>query len=252
MKKPHSLVIGGSRGLGGVIARDLRAAGHTVSVISRTAPGANYRAGHWVGADITNSSETQRAVLAVRAKSGKISNLVFAQRFRGLDGAWEGELATTLKATHDIIEFSAANALAAKASIVAISSNAGVSIVEDQPAVYHASKAGLEQLVRYYAVRLGSRGVRVNAVAPCALVKDESRAHYARNKQLQAFYRNVSPLGRMITTRDVSHVVRWLVDPDCCLTGQSLVVDGGLSLSWPEAVAGRAGLFRKKKGKRSR
>jgi 3-oxoacyl-[acyl-carrier protein] reductase len=103
-------------------------------------------------------------------------------------------------------------------SIVGLSGNAGQS-------AYAASKAGLLGLAKSLAKELGSRNVRVNAVAPglieTAMTADLPEA--ARNHFLQ----NIA-LGRAGTPEDVGGVVAFLCsDSAAYVTGQTLVVDGG-------------------------
>lgn len=103
-------------------------------------------------------------------------------------------------------------------SIVGLSGNAGQS-------AYAATKAGLLGLAKSLAKELGSRNVRVNAVAPglieTAMTVDLPEA--ARNHFLQ----NIA-LGRVGKPEDVGGVVAFLCsDSAAYVTGQTLVVDGG-------------------------
>lgn len=104
-------------------------------------------------------------------------------------------------------------------SVVGITGNAGQSI-------YALTKAGLLGLARSLAKELGSRGVRVNAVAPGYI---ETAMTTAMPENAKAQYLNTIPLGRPGRPQDVSGVVRFLCsDAAAYITGQTLVVDGGL------------------------
>jgi 3-oxoacyl-[acyl-carrier protein] reductase len=104
-------------------------------------------------------------------------------------------------------------------SIVGITGNAGQSI-------YALTKAGLLGLAKSLAKELGSRGVRVNAVAPGYI---ETAMTTAMPENAKAQYLNTIPLGRPGRPQDVSGVVRFLCsDAAAYITGQTLVVDGGL------------------------
>jgi NAD(P)-dependent dehydrogenase (short-subunit alcohol dehydrogenase family) len=99
-------------------------------------------------------------------------------------------------------------------------------------AAYGAAKAGLMSLVRTVAVELGPCGVRVNAVAPgavwtprvAALLGEEGKARNTAN----------APLRRIGAPADVASAILFLVsDLSAYVTGQTLVVDGGVSAKFP-------------------
>lgn len=93
---------------------------------------------------------------------------------------------------------------------------------------YAASKAALEGLTRSAAVELGPAGVNVNAVAP-GFIKTERMMMLPKDVVDRA--RRQSVLGRIAEPEDVARVVMFLCSDDARhITGQTLVVDGGLSL----------------------
>ena len=111
---------------------------------------------------------------------------------------------------------------------------------EGQLASYHVAKAGLDQLMRYCAVSLGAKGIRSNGVTPFTFLKDESKSFYMNNEPLMNLYNSIIPLQRMPTTEDSANTIEFLCSPRAAfLTGQNIVVDGGLSLVWPETLARR-------------
>lgn len=123
-------------------------------------------------------------------------------------------------------------------SIVLVSSLAGHFIAEEQPLSYHLAKAGINQMVRYYAFALGPKGIRVNCVSSGAVLKGESKDFYLQNKQIYDLYKRIIPLGRMVTSEDIAHVIAFLCSPKASLmTGQNLIVDGGVSLQGQESLA---------------
>lgn len=94
--------------------------------------------------------------------------------------------------------------------------------------MYGASKAMLTHVTQLLAVELGPH-VRVNAVAPAVVKTAFSTALYeGREEEVAAGY----PLGRLGVPEDVSGVVTFLLSADAAwMTGQLLVVDGGLLLT---------------------
>jgi 3-oxoacyl-[acyl-carrier protein] reductase len=106
-------------------------------------------------------------------------------------------------------------------SIVGITGNAGQSN-------YAAAKAGLFGLTRSLAKELGSRNVRVNAVAPGYIQTDMTSGLPAEVRE--ASLKRV-PLGRLGEGADIARAVRFLVSDEAAyITGVTLVVDGGFSL----------------------
>ena len=117
----------------------------------------------------------------------------------------------------------------AGSSIVAISSLGSVRVLENYVLV-GASKAALEAIVRYLAVELAPRGVRVNAVS-AGVVETEALEVFPNREQMLAWARQRTPAGRMIEPRDLAEAVCFLCSPEAeMIRGQILVVDGGFSL----------------------
>ena len=93
---------------------------------------------------------------------------------------------------------------------------------------YAASKAALEGLTRAAAVELGPSNVNVNAVAP-GFIRTERRSMLPAEVIERAQKHSV--LGRVAEPEDVAHVITFLCSDEARhVTGQTLVVDGGLSL----------------------
>lgn len=93
---------------------------------------------------------------------------------------------------------------------------------------YAASKAALEGLTRAAAVELGPAGVNVNAVAP-GFIRTERMTMLPKDVVERARLKAV--LGRLAEPEDVARVVAFLCSDDARhITGQTIVVDGGLSL----------------------
>lgn len=94
-------------------------------------------------------------------------------------------------------------------------------------AAYSASKGGLDALTRSLAREVGARQITVNSVAPGYLETDMS-AKLTGSQRQQIIRR--TPLGRLGTLADVVPVVLFLLSEDAAfITGQSIVVDGGIS-----------------------
>ncbi len=238
---PHSLVIGGTRGLGRVVAQLLHEADHRVSVIGRREPEqAEPHLRYWAH-DLADDVGMRAVLTQVREQGGPLNYVVFCQRYRGKDDPWTGELQVTLTLTRNTIEALREDGWAGgDKGMVMVSSVFGEWIGEGQPVSYHVAKAGLLQLMRYYAVNLGPQGIRANAVTPFTFLKAESQDFYLGNDALMEVYRQSVPLGRLARTEEIARVIRFLCSSEASyLTGQNLHVDGGLSAVWPETLARR-------------
>ena len=115
-----------------------------------------------------------------------------------------------------------------KGAIVLVSSMQGVHPFEGSLA-YAGPKAALVHAARILAKEYGGAAdIRVNAVAPGATVAGMARASIDSGKYDAYVERGVIP--RFGRPEDVARVVRLLLEPDSYLTGQVIVVDGGLTL----------------------
>ena len=95
----------------------------------------------------------------------------------------------------------------------------------NSPAVYAASKAAVIGLTKYLASYWGNKRIRVNAISPGGVESGQ-------NKQFNENYSSRVPMGRMAELNEIEAALLFLVsDSSSYITGQNLVVDGGLS-SW--------------------
>ncbi len=238
-RKPHALIVGGTRGAGLVATRRFADAGYNVSVFARrppAKPSPSSRVHAWA-VDIADADAIRTALRDV-TKRGPISALMLFQRFRGEGDQWQGEIDTSLTAVKNLIDMLVAEFKLRDCSIVVISSIAARLVSPKNASLgYHVAKAGIGQIVRYYAVALGHRGVRVNSVTPGFFLKEETRKHALQNKKLIRLLKSAIPVGRLGLADDVVNAVEFLCsDRSSFITGQDIVVDGGLNVQYPEAV----------------
>lgn len=227
--------------MGKVLVKNLLKKKYVLSVVGRTAafsrrahPGIVY----WPY-DLRHTQNIPRLISRILKAKGKLDSIVFLQRFRGQGDAWQGEIDVSLTATKIIID-SAAGHFNKKGNktIVIVSSIAGSLIVEDQPLSYHVGKAALNQMVRFYAVKLAVKGVRVNGVSPTLVLKPESKQFYLKDKGLYNLYKAVHPLNKINTAEEVADIIEFLMhDKSRAISGQNIVVDGALSLQGHESLA---------------
>jgi enoyl-[acyl-carrier protein] reductase III len=114
-------------------------------------------------------------------------------------------------------------------SIVAISSLGSQRVLENYVLV-GTSKAALESVVRYLAVELAPRDIRVNAVS-AGVVETEALQHFPNREEMIRAGETRTPTGRLVEPDDVAGAVSFLVSPDAAMVrGHTLIVDGGYSL----------------------
>lgn len=246
MSAGHVLVVGGTRGSGRAVVRRFAGAGHSVSILGRRRPAeadALGSAAFFCQTDLDVPAARQAAIEACVTRLGPLRHLVFCQRYRADGDAWAGELSVSVSATDEIIRLAVPRFDdASDHSIAIIGSMASRLVYQEQPVGYHVAKAALTQVVRFYAVQLGPLHIRVNAVLPSIVVKEESQSHYADNAQLRELYNALTPLGRVGTSDDIADVVEFLCSGRASfITGQEIVVDGGVSLVGHTSVAARLG-----------
>jgi enoyl-[acyl-carrier protein] reductase III len=113
-------------------------------------------------------------------------------------------------------------------SIVGISSLGSQRVLPNYSLI-GVSKAALEALVRYLAVELAPRGIRVNAVS-AGVVETGALDHFP-NKDDMITAGRANPAGRMVEPEDVAAAVSFLCSPGAeMIRGHILVVDGGFLL----------------------
>jgi len=237
-----ALVTGGTRGIGLAIARELAAGGAKVAVIGRdqaraeaaanTLPGEGHRG---YGADVADAAAASELVKRVEEEMGGLDILVNNAGvtrdnvlMRIKDEDWDQVIDTNLKAAFVLIRAASRGMMKKRSGrIINISSVVGVSGNKGQ-ANYAASKAGLIGLTKSVAKELGSRNVLVNAVAP-GYIETDMTAELPEAAR-EALSSQIS-LGRLGRPEDVATVVRFLAGPGAAyITGQVLVVDGGMAM----------------------
>ena len=234
------LVTGGSRGIGKAIALRFAELGATRVAIGYLR---NDRAAE-DAADELRSAGAEAVLVRGNVSServlGEISaagpwNVVVHAAATGVirtaleteDKHWDWTMNANAKALLSLTR-AAAPTMPAGSSIVAISSLGSIRVLENYVLV-GTSKAALEALVRYLAVELAPRGIRVNAVS-AGVVETGALEHFP-NKEAMLEMGARNPVGRMVSPEDVAKLVTFLCSPEAdMIRGQTVVVDGGWSL----------------------
>jgi len=125
--------------------------------------------------------------------------------------------------------------MSGRGAMVAISSIAGGVYGWDDHAHYATAKAGVLGMVRSLAVELAPRGIRVNSVIPGLIESPQSLDEVnSLGPAGLAETGKTIPAGRVGHVDEVARAIRFLTSQDASyVTGQQLIVDGGLTVRWP-------------------
>ena len=239
MSEKLALVTGASRGIGKACAIELAKAGYDIAVnyagnveaANKTveelkALGVQAEAFKF---DVSDQEAAAKGVDEVLAKFGRIDVLVNNAGITR-DGLfmrmsaenWNAVINTNLSSAFyvsqpvvKVMMKQRSGAIVNMSSVVGVSGNAG-------QANYSAAKAGLIGLTKTLAKELGSRGIRVNAIAPGFINTDMT-------KDLDTSkFMDFIPLKRLGEPEDIAKAVKFLAADAQYVTGQVLEVDGGL------------------------
>jgi 3-oxoacyl-[acyl-carrier protein] reductase len=233
------LVIGGSSGIGNGVAQAFRGRGAEVHVCGTRAKATDYSATegsdlqglHYAQLDVSDAA----AIETFRPAFDRLDVLVLAQGaviYRRGEFEMEGfrkVLEVNLTSLMGCATRFHAMLKASQGTLIVVSSTAAYHATKGNPA-YNASKTGAVGLTRTLAQAWAEDGIRVNGIAPGLVDTKMTKVTTANPKRLEGALARI-PLRRLGTPQDMAGAALFLASPLASyVTGQTLVVDGGLIL----------------------
>ncbi|MCZ8086988.1 MAG: SDR family NAD(P)-dependent oxidoreductase [Brevundimonas sp.] len=246
-----AIITGSSRGIGKAIAERLAEHGAQVVISSRKAGpceevaaeiNARYGPGRAIAvpANIAEKADLQRLVDETNAAFGKIDILVcnaasnpYAGPMGGItDDQFNKILQNNVISNHWLIQMAAPQMLERRDGSIIIVSSIGGLRGNALIGAYNVSKAADMQLARNLAVEWGPSNVRVNCIAP-GLVQTDFAKYLWENPEILKTVTEPAPLKRIGQPHEIAGAAVYLASPaSTFMTGQTLVVDGGVTIAW--------------------
>lgn len=228
----HVVVTGAASGLGLAIARAIEAEGGLVTAIDRgPAPFAQSRI-----CDIAEEDQVRRAFAELPRLDAVVNSAGIARRATVTDTAmadYDAVMGVNVRGAFMVSKYAVPLMRAYGGALLHLSSGVALTGLKNR-AAYSASKGAIVSLTRNMALDYAADRVRVNCLCPgfvdtplLSTLPPERRA------RLTALH----PLGRLGTPEDVAHMALFLIsDQAAWITGQSIAVDGGLTIGHMDDV----------------
>ena len=187
--------------------------------------------------DVSDENYVKRLVEDTVTKFGKLDVLVnnagmatFGPFDKTTTEDWRKVMGTDLDSVYFASREALPHLLKTKGSIINLSSASGLG-GDWGLSAYNAAKGAITNFTRALALEYGSRGVRINAVAP-SLTSTEATADLEKSDAVMTAFTDRLPIGRAATPAEIAGVIAFLASEDAIfVNGVVLPVDGGISAS---------------------
>lgn len=231
------MVFGGRSPIALALCKQLVASGRKVHLVTRKVDSeiqtiaSNLKISELHQCNLFDTESAIELVTKIDQQVNALSGIAFLHRYResksSLTDQYIVEVLTPFKILESLVQHSRKSDLA----VVLTSSPAATKIVPDQDFQYHASKAAIEQLVRFSSVRFAENKMRTNGINPGTYVyKERASSFYRENPDVLKTSERQIPLGRIATVDEIAAVAMFLLsDQSSYINGTVITVDGGLS-----------------------
>ncbi len=243
-----AIITGSSRGIGRAIAEAYAAAGAKVVISSRNqaacdevAAAINAECGEKravaIAANISDKSSLEAMVAQARGQLGKIDILVCNAASNPYYGPMSGIsdeqfrkiFENNVLANNWLVTLASPDMIEREDGAIIIVSSIGGLVGSEVIGAYNVSKAADMQLVRNLALELGSKNIRVNAIAPGVIRTAFARALW-EDPEAESALRRATPLGRIGEPQDIAGAAVFLASQASRhVSGQTIIVDGGMT-----------------------
>lgn len=234
------LVIGGSSGIGNGVAQGFRARGANVTVTGTRPDAGDYLEAEdsdFTGIEYARLDVTDRdAAQALAEQIGAVDVLVQSQgivrygREEFARPGWDNVIDVNLNSVMDVARAFHGGLAERGGTMIVVSSVAAFNAAKGNPA-YGASKAGAASLVKSLGEAWARDGIRVNGIAP-GFVPTKMTTVTTEHPERRDGALAMIPMRRFGTPEEMAGAAMFLASPlSSYMTGQTLVVDGGLTLS---------------------
>jgi 2,4-dienoyl-CoA reductase [(3E)-enoyl-CoA-producing], peroxisomal len=246
LKGKNVLITGGGSGIGLGIGKYLNGLGARIIILGRSLDRLTEAAKQFppnqclfFQCDVRKPDRVKTAVKETLLQVSKIDILInnaagnFLAPFTGLSAnAFRTVIEIDLLGTFNVSKEVVAQSMLASGGVII-----NISATLQMPATYmqaHASaaKAGIDSLTRSMAMELGPKGVRVNGIAPGATEGTEGTSRLNPDQKNAHNVADFLPVQRIGTIKDLAELAVLLIFNQN-ITGQTVVCDGGMTLSFP-------------------
>lgn len=225
LRDKRAFVTGGTAGIGLAVARSFVRAGASVTVAGRRDGGdiATGIGASFVRLDVSREQDLAAALNAASPLDVLVLNAgVTSGQSLAEMSAEEIQSVLEVNIQGVVYGLKHGQGVLSDGGSIIVTSSVSALFASPGSSIYSASKAAVSSLVRSAAIELGHRGIRVNAVCPGGIKTEMALP--------DALFENLCPLGRIGATEDLVGVYNLLAsDASAYLTGQDIVVDGGLT-----------------------
>lgn len=190
--------------------------------------------------DVTSDAQSERLFQTIQSSWGRLDFIIHAIAFapkvdlegRVIDSSREGFSVAMDVSCHSLIRLAkAAESLMTDGGSIITMSYYGAEKVVKNYNIMGPVKAALESSVRYLAMELGRKHIRVNAISP-GPIKTRAASGLTDFDTLMSKAANEAPLHQLVTIEAIGEAASFLIsDKAKCITGQVLYVDGGYNIN---------------------